>query len=251
MKSFENKQATYKENLEDKEININEVMSDTKDRLRPILLQLKDDIEANKIGMVLGIDGSGRVPALIMSRVLKYSTQIETRFVTGNKNIDNEDHVDRLEELTAYFSSDEFKGQLGDREVIIIDDIVASGQSINLTCEALKRAGIRYRVCALSLEYSKQASDKNEIEQFLDAEVIVGNTGTPIDNEYPEIYGKRKMSGVKKGVGMHGESIALQNRRLSGLISVNPDEDSRVLKITREKVEEIAQELASELGWKN
>lgn len=249
METFGTTHNTYKENPWNKETNIAEVMNDVKERLRPILQELKSDVEANKIGMILGIDGGGRVPALLLARVLKYKASIETRFVTGNKNVDNEDKIKRLEELIGHFSTDEFKGQLGDREVIIMDDIVASGHSVDLTCQALKRVGIKYRICALAKEASQLSSDISEIEEFLDAKVIVGNTGTPLDDEYPEIYGKHKMAGVKKGVGMHSESIAIQNSKISELVNVDADEADEVLKITREKADQIAQELAIEIGW--
>jgi len=244
------RQTLYKENHWEKETAIESVIDDIVERMRPILRAIKEDVEANKIGMVLGIDSSGRVPALLLAQTLKYKTNIEARFVTGNKNVDNEQKEMRQRDLVTHFSTPEFRGNVGNREVLIVDDIIASGFSITETCAALRENNIPFRVIALSMEDSELSDDKETIEEFLQATVLVGETNTPLDDEYPEIYGKHQMSGVKKGVGLFGKSIAktAADAKKNNMV-VPVEQNTEVLQRTRELVKEKAELLAQELGW--
>lgn len=247
---MEKSPLSYRENHWDRETVVEHVIEDIVDRLRPILKRIKEDVEHNKIGMVLGIDASGRVPALLLAQTLKYKTNIEIRFVAGNNNVDNEEKEERLRDLTAHFATSEFQSELQNREVLIIDDIIASGYSIAETCEALQRNNIVYRVVALALEDSQLSDDKEDIEEFLRTSVLVGETNTPLDAYLPEIYGKYQMSGVKKGVGMISKSIAKTASDAKQNNAIVPvEQNTAVLQRTRELLKEKAGLLARELGW--
>lgn len=229
------------------EIKVENVIFDTKERVRSVLREIKEDVEAGKYGMVLGIDASGRVPALLLANTIKYQTEIETRFVAG-ANIDRDEYKKRISELTDVFTTKEFLGNLNDKEVLIIDDIIASGRSLELVCTALKELGIPYQVVALGFENTTHSI--SDLEDLLGSKIIIGKTGTPLDDLYPEIYGKHQMSGVKKGVGVHSESISKIGERLSneGLINTI-SQDTAVLQRTRELISLSAKKLAQEIGW--
>jgi pyrimidine operon attenuation protein/uracil phosphoribosyltransferase len=240
----------YKENLLGREVRVEHVMKDVKERVQPILSALKQDIEQNKIGMVLGIDASGRIPALLLAQAIQYKNDVEVRFVTGNKNVDYEDRVTRLEELKQHFSSATFQGELGEREILLVDDIVASGISVELTAEALRACELPYRLVTLSLEDSELASDKETIEVKISAPIITGETNSVLMGTVPGVHGKHQMAGVKKGVGMFSKSInktAFDAEAVGDKHYLKPNYE--VLQRTRELINQYARSLAEEMGW--
>jgi len=240
----------YKENSWDEGTSVVRVMYDLKERIKPIVETLKEGIENDQYGMVLGVDASGRVPALVLARLIQYKRNIEIRFVTGNKNVDNEDSLVRLDELKGHFSTEEFRGQLGDREVLIVDDIIASGFSLELICRALKEVSLRYKVIGLAHEKSKTSASKEAVMERLEADILIGGEGDQFSGEYPEIYGKHQMAGIKKGVGMFSKSI--HKTELDAQAGGNlyyPKQNQKVLQRTRELVNRTAHQLAEEIGW--
>lgn len=263
MESFKPRRKIYLESGQAAEFDTEEILQDTKKRLLDIIEQLNGQFESGEFGMVLGVDSSARVPALLLGKILKHKNPVEMRFVVGNRQLSEEDKVERLTELTEHFSSNSFRGSLANRKVLILDDVLDSGESLDIICKALRAVGIKYQVATLTFHQQgylipeggtgadglRGQEKVDYLENKLESKIASG------DEKTAKIYGKHQMSGVRKSMGIH--AVTFDDWAAQGRNTI-PDygggytagQDREVLEVTRERINEIADEVAEQLGWK-
>jgi len=172
--------------------------------MRSILERILPRIEKGEYDLIIGIDASGRIPALITEKFINYVYGIKgldipkTRFVAGN--IDKENS---LKEISSWNPQ---------KRVLIVEDVIESGESIESLCNALGQKNIAYDIVTMGgismrddVELFKKSSDT--LKQKLGTDnIYVGQTG-PMD-----ISGRSDLSGVtKKGIG---ESFSQSNKKV-------------------------------------
>ncbi|HXV26566.1 MAG TPA: hypothetical protein VD862_00845 [Candidatus Paceibacterota bacterium] len=163
-----------------------------------ILDRLQTRIEGGVYGAIIGDDSSGRIPALIMDRVLRerYRTLghpvLETRFAAGSgsgytqiEGQQYDDKVDALRRLVA--------GLGGGRRVLIVTDVVVSGKSLEPLMVALTLEGVPFDVAATGYAEEWGKGTAEMLRERFGAELIAG--GTQI---FPPILNRPDLSGVKK-----------------------------------------------------
>lgn len=160
-----------------------------------ILEQIKPDIETGSYSMVLGIDGSGRVPALVIGGVVKEiykknGENVDIKFLTGSRRMSEslqDIKRNEIKEHVIKWNLDQSK------RILLVDDTLASGNSIKLICDVLKEVGYKFDVAAVGWTRSNSGRDEEYVREFLGAErLVIGSVGIP------EIYHRPDLSGVEK-----------------------------------------------------
>lgn len=219
-------------------------MLGVKEKIKTVLVKLKERIDNNEFGMV-GVDGSGRVPALLLSQAIKYHIDIETRFIAGSRWVNGDEHKQRIDELVDYFSNPLFQNGLSGRKIIVCDDVIATGESIELICKALQKSQIPYEVVSLSMQRGLYSED--ELKN------IAGSSIVYADNNVPVSYNKPQMAGVKKSSEIFSEPLdkyIVPSNNIPGEINNNDlKQKPEILQRTRKLIKQHAAELADELGW--
>ncbi|PCI30857.1 hypothetical protein COB52_00815 [Candidatus Kaiserbacteria bacterium] len=213
---------------------------------------LKEEIANEEFGMVLGVDGSGRVPALIIEKVIKHVSPVEVRFIAGSRP--EEGVSTREDELEEYFSGEVFKALKAEgKRVLIVEDTLVTGESLVDICRALQNKEVEYEIVSLSYLGSKKISS-GEFSTRLGAKVHFSGKWTP------SIYRKKKMSGVYKEKGdVFAKPLAKYEDKSNSSIpdarsyggGEDDDEifmdDPEVLRHTRKLVKEVSDDIIKKL----
>ena len=203
MPKFNSKKSTYEEpSNPGVENNINKVMYSMEDNVIEIIEKLRNSIENQKYASILGIDSSGRVPALLMKKVIegiydknRSKSKIGIHFLNGFRN---KEAV--MEQLKEFFRQESYQDiKENNKKVLIVDDVLVSGSSVKPILEALRDAKIDFDLAVMSYSdsevenptYTKE--DIKYIEKKLGTRVYYGEFGG-----ISEVYGKKQMSGVKQ-----------------------------------------------------
>jgi len=242
-----------------KEININKVMESMRLDLQNILEKIKTSVDSHLYGIIIGIDGSGRIPALVLSKTLnliyqsKKEQELETLFISGSRSLDLYDKTKKENGLKKFFQQEKFNlNKLNGKKILIVDDIVDSGNSLELIAKTLKELELPYEIAVSVLESREDNSnpekDEKRLEDKLGSKIIYGEYG-PVS----EVYGTKQMSGVHKSpdfIFSKPINIPVSKPKNMNIPEVSrnfiPEEDSQnteVLKYTRELVAKISKEL--------
>ncbi len=178
-----------------------------------IFRQLSHEINKGSYPLVIGIDASGRIPALIVHDALaqiykeKGFEKPELFFCAGfQKDTKKQKKIHKIKELKEKVA--QFIGQrqidLTDKKkIFIIEDAVSRGYSIGSVALALR--SINYPVEAAALGYTKPVEEPEipteegfdqadkEQENFDTLGVVLGT-----QNSRPDIYNKPYLSGTVK-----------------------------------------------------
>ena len=148
--------------------------------LETILESLNDSIETGDFDLVIGIDASGRIPALIfgeyINRIYKekgYLTPMR-RFLAGGAN-------NRL------MIEEQIKRWNPQKRVLVVEDTIVFGDSIVNLSKVLRSLNISFDIVSVGdLSYE----DLKDLSNELGADhIYVGFRGTP------EIYGEHDLGG--------------------------------------------------------
>lgn len=178
--------------------------------LEDVIEQLRPRIEGGEYGLIIGDDASGRVPTLIVDRVVKQLYQdrerrpAKTVFMTGsgsggyeiNETVREEKQY-RTQELLGRYQR-EYSDGLKPRRVLIVTDTVRTGNSLKLLTDSLHQAGLEFDIASVGLvNYSEENREewKTILEEKLGGTIYFSMSGTPT------IYHQSQLSGVTKEPG--------------------------------------------------
>lgn len=234
---------TYREQGQTYDTDIDEALKGIEVRVMAIVEKLKENIVNGDYGVVLGIDDSGRVPALIMWNVLKhFSSKVELRFVSGRRKksfLGIGGDSKWRKEAHDFFSKDTFNElHQTDKKVLIVEDTLVTGASISSICTILREQNIEFTVVALSGRFDT----KHHVEKDLQTALVYGSDGIA------PIYGKRQMSGVDKSGGvLHTKPM----EEVEQSLTQNTKEhlaQGEVLHYTRSQIKGIAEQVIQQLS---
>ena len=190
---------------ESNEIVIEEI-AELEHPLEVLIGKIRDRIEAGEYGLVLGIDSSGRAPALIMGEFIKKvyekkgdeSPQIS--FLAGAGSIDDpiksslrKFKKKKIEEWAKYNGLDE----RFNKKVLVVDDTIIDGTSIKPIIEVLRKMNIEVDVAVVGSQASRGIGDVLDADVF-EGEYYVHKGMYTRKNFVPSIWGRKDISGVIK-----------------------------------------------------
>jgi hypoxanthine phosphoribosyltransferase len=217
--------------------------------MKKILERLRPDIEAGAYQLVIGDDASGRIPTLIVSKVIKeiYRTkgypELDIRFIAGGGSgygqtslseitLSLKEHVlspkilsERRELIREI--KDDSEGKL--KRALIVTDIIETGKSLRPLVTALNSEGMAVDIAAVN---AAPENRKYYSKNILGSRVING-CGSP------NIYSKPYISGVEKNVGdLFAESYKKVQEH-----GIPPEDIQKDIYDAREDVKEISRRL--------
>jgi len=248
------------------ERDVNLIMETVKIDSQRILEKIRNSIDNHKYGAILGIDGGGRVPALILGKTInniyasKREEKIKTFFITGSRslNIYGKD-TEKIKQLTSYFKQNSFEGiKNKDGKVLIVEDVVASGASLKLIVQVLQDLKLQYDITTLSFDDSRLINNNNKEKDIVEIEKKLGSK-----IHYGEYGGVSKLYGSKQMQGVHKSPDLLFSKPLGKPVSkvkyvnipsldghsfefIQDEQNKEVLRGTRELVSKISEELTKE-----
>lgn len=169
--------------IDEREIRHKEI-ADLEVPIKKIFKEILPNFERGDYDLIIGIDASGRTPALIMDKLMNYvyaqkGNSFITRFLAGKGSEDG-----------ANSQINEWNPQ---KKVLIVEDTILSGSSIIFLTNVLREKEIAFDIVAISgygsTGITSQRSD-------LGAGHIYIGTSDKVD-----IYGERRLSGVRKFIG--------------------------------------------------
>jgi len=217
------------------EFDAEEIMFETRILLELLFEQdtFAEQVRAGHYGCILGIDSSGRVPALVIGNVAQHYSEVDIRFITGGRNLDQLQSEQREAALSSVVYG--IKQELAPgKKVLLVDDVIGTGGSIKDICDELRSYNIEYEVvCLAAPEFHNTDNSRAEHIGELERQ-IGGRIHTLNENHVPKIYGKKQMSGVDK---IKGDIYSQRN----------PHQDQAVLARVREEVKVIANKVINKL----
>lgn len=170
---------------------------------RPLQILLKEmlgNIEKGEYDLIIGIDSSGRIPTLIVSKFIRhiYSNKglppQDTRFVAGN--ISKENAEEKIKEWNPQ------------KKVLIIEDTISTGDSIRFLCQALRELKISFDIATVGNlgVYSDTSELTERLKDTLGVKHIYFGTA-----KSPNIYTRRYLSGVQKE---HGDTFSRRYKKI-------------------------------------
>lgn len=249
-----------------KERDVKLIMEAVKRDLQMILEKIRSSIDNHQYKAILGIDGGGRIPALILGNTInniytsKEEEKVKTFFLAGSRSLGiyGKD-TEKIKQLTAYFnqnSFDDIKNKNG--KILIVEDVIASGNSLKFIVQVLQDLKLQYDIATLSFDDSQLVNNNNnerditEVEKKLGSEIHFGEYGG-----VSELYGSKQMQGVHKSPDLlYGKPLGKPVSKVKYVNIFSPDghsfefiqeeQNKEVLKKTRELISKISEDLTKE-----
>jgi adenine/guanine phosphoribosyltransferase-like PRPP-binding protein len=233
--NFENKHQEhspmmYNEGSYKSETNVELAIRLITDKVTNILMQLGEGIRKGEYPVILGVDASGRVPAILMAKTIRriYAALGHERpivkFVSGAAD----------EEILLEYASEKIKPLVHDKQkVLVVDDTVYSGDTLRAIKHTLERADIPTELVALEL-----LNTSVHINKKVGQQVIIG--GVLGDKKFPPVYGKPSMSGVSKvDEELHSRTYRREN------VPAGDPTDLQIRRRVKDLTDQYAEDLAA------
>ncbi len=159
-----------------------------------VMKKLYPKIAAGEYGLILGDDASGRIPSLLLNDIIRGIYQEfgheypRLSFVAGSKELEGEAKDKKKEKISRFLEELQKKQKNGERKILIVTDVIATGVSLDPLIEAIKEKGIDFDVVSMGDVSSY------DIDSRWGKPIYSGETGVP------KIYGMGSLSGVEKNV---------------------------------------------------
>jgi adenine/guanine phosphoribosyltransferase-like PRPP-binding protein len=199
---FEGHQMIFREEGISRKFSVEEIMKETSVDVRNLLEKRRSVIENREVAVVLGVDGSGRVPALLVGKTIQniYKRMDEDgpeiRFISGSRSFSGQAQFDRTDQMEAYFKEHIAELVPAGKKVLVVDDVIESGNSVLPIVGALQRLGLSFEIMTCGHVEHNAESDSfvelPDLEELFDTTITAANAGTP------HIYGRKSMAGVIK-----------------------------------------------------
>lgn len=242
---MEKKPIRYREDTRPgKERTVDETMASVKEDCSNILEQIRDSVDKHVYGGILGIDSSGRVPALVFTKTInliyksKKQEPIENRFIASSQqDMFKHNSMAREDNLRKFFQQEIYqKIKSRNEKVLIVDDFISSGNSLLIITKIMKEFGISYEIAVLSIQGRGRGSIE-ELKNNLGQNIFYGDYIDP-----SPIYGDNQMSGIFKR-NDYFFSKPLGNFSTNGVEVIEDPLNRVILEHTRELISKIANEL--------
>lgn len=213
MESFSDRPKLSKNRMERIEAAIDKL----ENPLRTILLEISPKIERGEYSTVIGVDASGRIPALVISGVIKNRYQalghekLNVLFIAGgSKNkMSGVQLENKKRNISEYLQTLIEEGMLtADKKALVVEDTAISGESVRLITDVLSEKQINSEVIIV-------AGNEHSAAEW--SEIIQTPVYSTRDFE-ASVYGKNDMSGVSK---KHHELFARPRYSRDGNLALN------------------------------
>lgn len=184
-------------------------IEELREPIRDLLRQLHEHINNGSYKLLIGGDASGRIPALIFDKVIRKIYREKgfdvprtlTSFIAGGQRYADPGPGEKTKSeeiktnIRKHYIGDNLKDSNKDGKydgrVLIVEDTIASGASIQPVTQALRELGIEFDIATIGF----MATNKKYIEDSL------GGTIFHYMDKTPNIYARRSLSGVAKNRG--------------------------------------------------
>ncbi len=212
------------ENIKNPEIlQLYKMMSNLVEKLKPA-------IENHEYDFLIGEDASGRIPALILKKILDtvYKKQgiipAKMLFLAGARHfIDQEDIIENFANHIDKHAPEKVS------KTLIITEYIDTGSSVAVTIQALQKNNIAYDIATCSVD---QWSFENHLRPEIKNHLYYGDFAGA-----PKITGESNLSGVKKNSG--------------DILSTRNNSNKDLLRSARKDTDFLAQILLHEIFYDN
>jgi hypoxanthine phosphoribosyltransferase len=171
------------------QVDIEAVHADIEELRKEALLLLesmRSELLSNKYDLVIGLDSSGRIPAVIIDKLHKENRRHSIQYVSTRTTMSEIESALFIKNLEHRFP-DITKGM----NILVVDDSVSSGQSIHSVSQYFRGRGANIDAASLCAadEIFQQTLDSDE--EMTPVEIACKRTGA--DNVF---IGKRKWASV-------------------------------------------------------
>ncbi len=176
-----------------------ELMNDLEVAMTSLVTQLKDKIEQGDYGVLLGDDAKGRIPTLVLGKILKErgpepketDDDIKIYFLAAGRLFQEAEEIQRARDYIK-------KLNFGHKKVLIITEFVSDGFTLKNIARTFKKSMNEFDYAVVFTSHDR-LDDYLKDERFpnplpSDSQIFVGKLG-----DEPDIVlkGLKKMSGVK------------------------------------------------------
>lgn len=219
---------------------------------KKILQEYREDINKGSFSAIIGDDASGRLPALLMWRVLSNVYRNKgfpaplCRFIAGTTNLESESpevykgKVQSMEDQMGRIHTDVLKarGDFPKGKALIVTDTIMFGTTAGRIIDAIKSTDADWQVAIAAIGSDMNPALHERREEQFGARIIFGIKHTP------EIYSHKALSGVQKD---DRDLFARRIRKPAG-ISV---ERQKVPEVARKVIFRMADKMARQYISKN
>lgn len=200
-------------------------ISELQEPLESIVEQLQESIEHGDYSTIIGDDASGRIPTLILERIISgiYSDRglprTKTLFLTGSGSGGYElTHDEKFRKGSQiyrllYKSQKSAMPHQGGRALIVTESI-RSGRSLAPLTDELHRLSIDFDIAAVGIDpfFSPENPqvEKKILEERLGTRLFFGMRRTP------SIYGRYNIAGVQKNASQLHSEVYIKNNSWPG-----------------------------------
>ncbi len=233
------------------QVEVERVMEDVAKDTERLLFKLREAIDTHQYQVILGIDGGGRVPGLLLGSVLKKVYQHDgvplpkTTFIAGSR--EKLRSQERVEVLKEYFSLPLFQStKEAEKKVLLVEDVVRTGASIQDIEEALRTEGIAYDIATLS-KSSRHPTSPVTFANITSTAINRNRTMSGVHKSPDSLFSQT----LRRPLDDQLNSSSLTSQHEGGKDEETQDtieyaSDSEVLQRTRELVRLYAEKLAHE-----
>lgn len=242
---------------------VENAFEDTKEDFARLIEQLAEGIKDGRWTTILGDDVSGRLPALVIGKIIthynkEHSLKLPNRifFAGGSINYDDlsiedlptseqakKNTQEQQQKLEEYIH-EQLKNLNG--RVLIVTEHIIGGKTLRRIGKALYKEGIDFDVA--SLWSSKQASAYKSILEredpglFEQSQFFIGKENAGASDPFGS-----KVSGLLYDLGVPlNEAAGIKKDKTEPVVKLNKDADRDLVKLARQKVNDITDELYSE-----
>lgn len=228
-KNFEEKTEQQESSILEEEQNYQIELKEVRDLelpLKNILEQIREKLDSGYYGLLIGDDASGRIPALILKKVIDniYSRhgykKPDLKFFagTGTEGL----YLNEIENKVDDIISTLQKHHNDKLNTLLITEYLLTGRGMNILNTALSKAGNNIEIATIALTAKHEAVVKDHIPHPIHAGIK--------NDQSPALYGKYDISGVKK---VHkAETFARPVGSNQGLIQARKDSENLAAKLT-------------------
>lgn len=193
-----------RETLEEKLENDRKAIEQLKSPIQRLLVEIEKGGE--KYGLIIGDDVSGRIPTLILGKVIEeiYEDNKHTKpkiiFLAGSHSgfhyeVDEKKQKRKSSKILDYLNK---IGLKEGKRVLISTEVIAYGNALKPLCDALTQKGIKFDIATVGFHppfyYNNEIIKKyqKETDDYLGGKIFYGMIKTP------DLYDRKETSGVKK-----------------------------------------------------